>query len=170
MLMCIMVCFAMSLLPPIGFTVYTVKTTDNMPFSLCLPFVDPTNSLYTFKIITWLVSINQLLASVAIIIIYIVLIKELRQKRIKLKESRSKSTSNKQLILQLVIVSSSNILCWFLQVLFFFPPSLCPDIPLKYWFWTTVAVMPINSIVNPLVFCISTLKKKLNLFSNNGLI
>ena len=45
-----------------------------LPIALCLPFIDPTNSFVTFKIITWIVAIVQLAASIVTIHLFLKLL------------------------------------------------------------------------------------------------
>ena len=53
----------------------SVKSREKiLPFSLCLPFIDPTGSIHVIKVITWSVGIFQYMASLGIIIIHILLV------------------------------------------------------------------------------------------------
>ena len=57
----ILVLYISSLFIAIFITYYFKFTYDILPISLCLPFIDPTNSILLIKIITWLVVITQTL-------------------------------------------------------------------------------------------------------------
>ena len=92
-----------------GFVSCTVK---KLPFSLCLPFVDPNNYLRSLKIATWLVSVTQLLATILVILVYSCLAREVKRSQVDLNNYKPISKLHNFFVLQLVIVCASNILCW----------------------------------------------------------
>ena len=51
----------------------------NLPISLCLPFVDPTDSIVMIKVITWFVAITQTATSVVIMIMHLLLVQKLKE-------------------------------------------------------------------------------------------
>ena len=128
-----------------------------LPISLCLPFIDPTNSFVTFKMITWVVAIVQLAASIVIIILYLKLFKW--QKLLNQILAFPRQKSNNSVIVQLLTTSFSNILCWFPSSTVFLICIFATQYPISMIVWTTVVIMPINSIINPLIFIVTTLRK-----------
>ena len=42
-------------------------THEKVPLNLCLPFVDPTNSILLIKVIAWCVAVLQVIVSVLIL-------------------------------------------------------------------------------------------------------
>ncbi len=137
---------------------FAVKLTQNtLPSNLCSPFVDPSNSTILFKITTCLVAIIQLCASGAIVVLHYCLVKELKisQKNIR----KSSDDTNRLMLFQLVIITSSNILCWFPTNSIYVAAMFLSSYPSSMVIWTAVAVAPINSVINPAVFMFTSIRK-----------
>ena len=140
-------------------TLFTKFIHEKMPLSLCLPFLDPTGSCLTIKVITWCTVFTESFTSVVIIIMHFLLM-------IKVNESdknitRSSQFSNISLIIQLVIITLSNIICWFPANAIFVSVMFLSRYPSELVMLTTVIGIPVNSIINPSVFLIISLKKYL---------
>ena len=75
-------CYLFSFLSALLVTYYFELTYEHLTFSLCLPFIDPTGSVIMIKIITLLTVVSQTITSVIITIMHILLVKELRQRKI----------------------------------------------------------------------------------------
>ena len=58
-----------------------------LPISLCLPFIDPTNSVVMIKIFTWIFIITQTATSIVIMGVYILLVKRLKETQKNLGKS-----------------------------------------------------------------------------------
>ena len=146
-----------------------VKSRERiLPFSLCLPFIDPTGSIYVMKVITWSVGIIQFMASFGIIIIHILLVyKYLQSQKIMQKlNSDKKYFTSTQIIVQLFIISLSNILCWIPANCVYILAMFLPRYPTSLVIWITMIVLPINSIVNPSVFIAAYFRKIVESRSN----
>ena len=132
------------------------ETVKQLPTSLCSPFIDPSNSILLIKVITIGIGILQLGTSILICLIYCLLVKNL----IKTQQTLNRSVSfNKfNLITQVLIVTSSNLICWIPSNIIYISTLFMLKYPTDLLIWTTIAVTPINSITNPLVFVVSTLK------------
>ncbi len=132
---------------------------SSIPLSVCSPFVDPGNKLWMIKIFTWTVAIFQNVFIVGILVIYILLVRSLEASQEKLKDSVSKQHTNKMLIAQIFIVSSSNIISWFPCSIIFLVSMFLQQYPIRMMVWIIVSVNPMNSIVNPLVFLFMICRK-----------
>ncbi len=130
----------------------------SLPFNLCLPFIDPTNSLILLKVLVALITILQLVCSVLIAIIYFLLVKEKDKTQMHIPSSTS-TRSDKGMIVQLIVVTLSNIVCWFPSGIIYVISAFQDRYPIDMVIWVTVSVLPINSIVNPIVFTATTLRK-----------
>ena len=127
--------------------------------SLCLPFVDPTNSQLLIKIITWFTVTSQLATSIGIIVMHILLVTEIRRSQKTIEKTKSKQDSNVALIIQLVLITTSNILCWFPSGCVYICAIFLSTYPIDLIIWTTVIGLPINSIINPSIFIITSIRK-----------
>ena len=122
-----------------------------IPISLCLPFVDPSAKVLLIKIVTWFTVITQLISSIAIFIIHILLVVNLKKSEELLSKSKSLS-SDTILIGQLATITLSNILCWFPSNSIYVFAMFSSMYPVSLIIWTTVIGLPINSLINPLTF------------------
>lgn len=130
-----------------------------VPISLCSPFLDPTDVMVTTKIFTWLVFCVQVAAIIFVAIIYIILATEVKKSQQQLQGSTSQQRPNTTIFVQIIVVTASNILCWIPSGVIYLISMFMERYPTEMLVWTTVAVVPINSIVNPTTFIITTLKK-----------
>ncbi len=129
-----------------------------VPLGLCSPFVDPSNSSVLFPIVAWFVAISQLMSCTAIVVLHIMLIKELAVSQARLEKAKSREDSNTSVFVQLTLISISNIVCWIPSSIIFTILTVLSVYPVDTVVWTTVVVMPLNSIANPIIliaFCIN---------------
>ncbi len=124
-----------------------------LPLSLCTPFVDPTKSLVT-AFLTWLVVVTQLVTSVTILVLHILLVTSLKESQKRTAEMKRGHESNTALIIQLILLTVSNMLCWFPTNIIYVLTMFLKRYPTELAVWTVVGVTPINSIVNPSLFLI----------------
>ena len=132
---------------------------EKIPISLCLPFVDPTNSIIAIKSIIWFTAITQLITSIVIIALHIILIFKLQESQKNIRKSKPADDSNILLIIQLVTITLSNILCWIPCNVIYITAIFLSQYPTDLIIWTTVGGLPVNSIVNPTVFIITSIRK-----------
>ncbi len=130
-----------------------------VPFKLCSPFVDPTNSVIIVKITTWAVALLQFSSIIFITVVYVKLLRELQIGKEKLKDQMSKQRSNRAIIYQLVIVTATNILCWIPSCVVHMISMFSETYPIDMVLWTSIVVMPLNSVVNPVVFTVIFLRE-----------
>ena len=136
------------------FITFIVKGTGNkLPFSLYLPFIDPTNSIGYIKIITLCVVISQTFTSIVITGLHILLVYKYleSQKSVTKSNSDSDFSAKFTLIVQLLIITASNVLSWFPVNVIYIITIFITKYPTDLVIWTTVGVLPLNSIINPAV-------------------
>ena len=83
-----------------------------VPLYICSPFVDPTNSITLIKAFAWFSVILQVKSINFILVTYILMVNELMKSQEVIQNLMSKNSSNVSLIMQLIIITGSNILCW----------------------------------------------------------
>ncbi len=140
-------------------TIATWALTDNALTWFCSPFVDFTNSVLILQILTWFISLLQLASTVCIIVFYIAMVKFLKQSQKAIQQSVSQTQSHTSLFVQLIIVSISNIICWLSCDVIYIVVMFLENYSTEMFMWVTVALTPINSIVNPSVFIFTTIRK-----------
>ncbi len=129
--------------------------------ALCTFFCDPTKenifshtvtgcsvALYVVSIIAFLVNSVHLLIS-------------LKKSQQKVQHASSKKASNKAILTQIVILNTSNILCWGATSGIFVSSLLLSSYPTLMMFWVTAAVLPLTSVINPTVFLVLLIRKSL---------
>ena len=151
--------FVFSALSSILITIIFKYMEVNSTISLCLPFVDPSGSQLLIKLITWFTVTTQFATSVGIMIMHILLICEVKHYQNITMKVKSRKDSNVNLIIQLVLITTSNILCWFPAGCIYISAMFLSTYPIDLVIWTTVIGLPINSIVNPSIFIVTTFRK-----------
>ena len=145
--------FLLGLLLTLAFK-YTHK---NVPIHLCLPFVDPSDSFLMIKVITWFVALSQTASSVIILIMHALLVKILKDS--KRHERISKPSDDSSLIVHLIVITTSNIISWIPANGIYITAMFLPTYPTDLIIWTTVIGLPLNSVINPFIFIIASLRK-----------
>ncbi len=145
------VCFVLTLLSLLLFKL--------LPFNLCLPFVDPSKTQILPNIVVALVTSLELASSIFIAVFYCLLVTA-KKKSQNISSGTSKN-ADKGMIFQLITVTLSNVLCWFPSGIMFVTCVFLDRYPIDMIAWITIFVLPINSIVNPVIFATTTLRKML---------
>ena len=138
---------------------YIVKIFHKeVPFKLCSPFVDPTDSVLTLRITT-LVTVSFQFSSVFIIfVIYFLMVRYLKSYDNDFFENGSQKKSHAPLFIQIFIVTVSNILCWIPSGTIYLVALFLKKYPVNLIIWSTIAVTPINSVINPVVFIVANFR------------
>ncbi len=142
-----------------------LSSTRSLTFFLCSPFVDPTGSAVVVRILTWFIAVVVSGASVSIITSHIKLVLSLKASQ---KSIAFKQRPNKGMVAQLTVASLSNILCWIPTSIIHLTSSFLERYPTEILIWTQVAVTPLNSVINPIVFIATTAKKICGTRSGGG--
>ncbi len=163
-LKCIVWTFTLCILISVGFTILMWfinwrNAFPGIPLTICSPFVDPTHKLIVVKVITWLVAVLQIVATICLCIAYSALILSLKNSKDKVKASVSKQKSDVPMLVQIVIVTGSNILCWMPSVVVHLMALFQDHFKIAAVFWIAIAVTPANSIVNPVVFLVVSIRQ-----------
>ena len=133
------------LLSIIHLNIKKIMTTD-----LCSPFIDPTHSVAEIKIMALTVALFQFLAICFIGTMYVLLARLLITNAVQ-SVATSKVIS-KRVLIQLLLVTAFNLVGWFPSSVIFIFSLFLSKYPTDLLVWTTIALFPINSIINPFVF------------------
>ncbi len=133
--------------------------SNGLPMVICSPFVDPENLMIMTKVMAWFTVLLQYFSAIFILVVYIMLFRSLVKSQKNVEGSVSRKMSNVPLVVQIIVLTSSNILCWIPSGTIFLTAMFMTTYPLEMITWTTIAVTPINSIVNPVVFIVTTVRK-----------
>ena len=154
--------FLSSLFLSFMISVPTTLSFPEVPISLCLPFVDPTGTFILIRIITYFVAITQAASCLSILVMHIYLVKYVQIAPKLGPKSQGYSHGHKKhvnRILQLFILTLSNLLCWLPGNTIFLVVAFFNSYPLDLITWTAVTITPLNSLINPLVFFCVNVKK-----------
>ena len=146
--------FVISLL---GLILFQMTRNSNL-LDLCLPFLDPTNSIVSTKIITWFVVLLQTVSSVVISVMYALLFQKI--KKSKNINENTKLHADFNLSIKLFATSFLIILCWFPINILYVSLMFFSSYSMNIVMWLLVIALPLNSITNPLISIIKTLKNK----------
>ncbi len=147
-----------SLLVCVPITVTVKLTLGYLPTPVCSPFFDPANNAAIFPLLIWSVSISQLVSAAAIVVFHVLLVQNLHKSQRKLRKSNSQDTKS-SLVVQLVVITISNISCWFSANTVYILTMFVGKYPTELILWTTVSSLPFNSVLIPAVFVGTSIRK-----------
>ncbi len=107
--------FVGSLLMTSSISFLKMFTVQELPTSLCLPFVDPTGLLTIIRIVTYFVGITQSTSSVSILVMHVYLVSQVQNiANFSYKSCRRSHDHTKHInrVIQLFILTISNLLSW----------------------------------------------------------
>ena len=110
-------------------------------------------------IITWVVVITQTVSSFSIISMHILLARKLKESKKTMRKFKSNNDSDVLLVVQLFVITASNILCWFPANGIYLAAMFLSTYPIDLIVWTSVICLPLNSVMNPSVFIITSVRK-----------
>ena len=127
--------------------------------SMCLPSVDFVGDNWFIKVLAVITACFQFFISLLICSVYGLLIKYMKQAKFVTKNVTSSQTSNYLLTLQLILVTVSNVMCWIPSNIIYLSSSFMTRLPVNLVIWTVIVVAPLNSILNPIIFILTAIKK-----------
>ena len=87
---------------------------------------------------------------------YITVIKE----NDKYKELRSQNAGDTYLLIQVILVTVINALCWLPSGTIYTASVVMETYPVELLIWNAILINPLNSLLNPLIFCVMPIIKK----------
>ena len=101
----------------------------------------------------------QFTSALFILLVHFKFSRSLENHRRNLEATTSKVESIVLFYMQMIVLTSSSILCWIPSGTIFLVSLYLDKYPMVMIIWTIAFVVPITSIINPIVFIITTLKK-----------
>ena len=120
------------------------------------------------KIISGCVSVILLISTIIIIFVYAELVRVKRQsaKAVGNESKDNNTTQDNSVTVYLAVVSLTNALCLFPAGLFYMTAIFIEKYPIILHQITLLLILPINPILNPILFNISIIKKQLRSLSD----
>ncbi len=116
--------------------------------SLCLSFVDPSDSVWEVRVLTLSLAVLQLSSILCCSVMHFLTIDAMWKSQRDTGQNRSINLST---VMQLILLSLSIIICWVPSSTMFLSALFLEQYPCEMLLWTTVSVMPIHAITNPLI-------------------
>ena len=137
-----------------------VKTTESMlPFKMCFPLINPTNSVNILYKIGWLISISQLLCLFIICVQNTLLLYCFQHSKQTVKRSISDVSLKRSLVITLATSTGTVAVCWLPTSAVYIATLILPSYPVYLIYWTITVVVPLTSLVSPTASIIMNLKK-----------
>ena len=134
-----------------------IAKNEHIPDSLCLPFLDPYDTVFEIQIFTGIVTIWQILVFIFITTVYSILVTAL--KKMEKNDFLETKRIDQHVIFKLVLVTILNIMGWIPSSVIFITLLKLPTYPITLPYWVTVAIVPLNSIINPLLLQLVSKKR-----------
>ncbi len=132
-----------------------------LPTALCLPLADPSNSIVSIKVMTVFMCVLHTCLSIAILCFYYQTVTKVQKHEAHVATLKSKSAdSHISLVVQLLVASFSVVLCWIPANIIYVISTFSSLYPIKLIVWVSIAVVPLNSIVQPVVFMLYHIRQE----------
>ncbi len=135
---------------------------EGITTNICFPLVDPTGLSIMIKFLVWVTVVLEFSTCIFTIVISIALTQEVKKSKNKIATATSVQKSNRPIIIQLTTLVASNIISWISSGLIFIVAMFEYFYPLDMIMWTIIIIIPFNSIVTPVVFIVTTIRKNLD--------
>ena len=155
---CILMCGFTAILV-MGFTVIILYFYGSLPFRLCSPFIDPTHSNMILRIATCFVVCLQFTIYILNVLFKSKTILELKDFREKAQISLSQKDYITSSLVQFSVLTMSNTLCCIPSGIIFLICMFIDEFSIHMVTWVVITVSSVNSITNPTVFIITTVRK-----------
>ncbi len=130
-----------------------------IPTGLCSPFLDPAGNAIFVKIFTWINSVLNFGSLVFITFSNVLLFRAIQNSQFHVRNFSSKTKDLTSLVFQQCVIVMSNTVCWIPSGVIFLTALYLKQYPVEMPVWTTICVSTINSLINPIVFIVTTLRK-----------
>jgi len=129
-------------------------------FRLCFSFVDPDKSHVVTHVFVWIFFLYDLICIVTISVLYVATILSFRKSQQNISASSKNKKSVKPMIIQITIIIVSCIISLIpVNIVYITALYLNSSISLKLIVFMTVIVMPVNPVVNSLIFIVTSIRK-----------
>ena len=145
-------CILMYSLAAILVTAYMITfkhVYSSVPFRLCSPFIDPTNSNMMLTTVTFVVVCLQFIVYILNILISIKIFLEL-------KRSVGQKHNITSLLTQFSILTISNTICWVPSGIIFLIRMFTYEFSIIMITWVVIGVTSVNSVTNSILFIVTT--------------
>ncbi len=122
-----------------------------MPNGLCLLIGGIDKSIIP-SVVTVFTIMSQAIPVIVIPICYLFIVIEMKRQTPELKGMAAKKQRKNTEVSKTATVSLSNILCWLPSSVLLILTLSWEKYPLKIFLWTTAIVLPLNALINPMVF------------------
>ncbi len=157
----ILVIYMSTLLGTAVVTLIVSKVQNCVPTALCSPYIDPENSIIVQRL-TWFTLIWQCSLLLSIVIVCVQMLVHFEKSTLDVRNATTRKQSKTPILVQLAVVVSSCVLCWVPSRLIFAVCLAKARYPTELPLWALIAVTPINSLVNPIVFIATASRKLIN--------
>ncbi len=149
---CLVILTLTSVSISLSMTALMMILEKKLPFALCHPFVDPSETVLVLHIMTWVNSFAQTFVSLCIIVLHIGVITELEKSQLNIQKYRPNQESNTMIKVQLFALTLSDFLSWLSANIVCITVYLLAHYSQKVLLWTAVLCLPTKALVFPASF------------------
>ncbi len=138
-------------------TVFVKQQHEKVSNHLCMPFVEHGWSILIVRVTTFITATVLLISGITVFVMNKLMVQSLMTSQGNLQKSKSHTTSS--IVVQLCILSTSNVICWWPPIFADISTVFLPDFSLVTIALVKFACAPINGLVYPVVLTAVLLKK-----------
>ena len=139
-------------------TVRKQVISEELTNNICFSFIDPSSLTPLTKMIVYFIIILQSIATLFTPLCYLTLIYELLKSQGNVLFNTFNVQSKTLLFVHLVVIVLSSMLSWIASSAIYLAAMFGDKYPIDMISWTVVVVIPVNSIVNSIVFLATSIE------------
>ncbi len=140
---------------------HKVEKMQKLSSPLCL-IVGKTDHSLTQTVVTVIVPVFLMIILLVTFAFYMKLLSLNRSKELEVVLNKEKRQERKKAMTKsVVLVGITNALCWIPVSVFYLVSVFLSHFPVVLMYWITLVVLPINPVVNPIIFNLSNIKDEM---------
>ncbi len=144
----------------LGFSLIFWWTAGHVPSELCVPFVDPTDTVVFVPVLSLLNLVFQCAVIITVTTTYVLLVKNLKDHEETIQKTTNRKKSHGPIICQIIIDITSKTLSWIPISVVFITALFLPEYPSQMLPWCFVTMATVSSVIDPVVFVVTSRRKR----------
>ena len=134
----------------LAIALFTMNYYKLIPFQLCFPFLDPSKSVFTINILTWMTFLIHVCGILFMLALFMLTVKGMHDSEQNLNSRNVKKKLYSVIYIQIIVFA--NIICWVTAGTIYITCMFLEKYSIEMVIWVVAAVSPINSIINPVMY------------------
>ena len=137
---------------------YHIIEKNNMMSSSTCSFLGEIKKSITVRVVTIITASGQIVNLFFLTVVYMMIMKELKKPSVL---NKGNNNLERTVMIQSLLLGVINVLCWLPSSVIYTISLVLDTYPISMLTWNCILINPLNSLINPIIFCIFPLITKL---------